>query len=192
MLFRSTAVLTGGLYAFNGVLKVVNGTFEAFNNIVKLATALQAGFNFVMNMNPIGLITIAVVALGAAFVAAYKNIEPFRDLVDSVWASIKRLFGEIKNSAVATAVTKAFNAVVGRAVGGSVTAGQAYTVGEFGKETFIPTTNGKIIPNGGMGQNITINMNGVIDGESARRTIEKLLQDSARRTGAINLAGANL
>ena len=30
------------------------------------------------------------------------------------------------------------------------------------------------------------------DGESARRSIEKLLQSSARRTGAINLVGANL
>jgi len=36
---------------------------------------------------------------------------------------------------------------------------------------------------------VTINLNGIIDGESARRSIEKLLQDSARRTGAINLAG---
>lgn len=38
----------------------------------------------------------------------------------------------------------------------------------------------------------TIIMNGVIDGESARRSIEKVLQDSSRRTGAINLAGATL
>jgi hypothetical protein len=35
-------------------------------------------------------------------------------------------------------------------------------------------------------------MNGVIDGESARRSIEKVLQDSSRRTGAINLAGLTL
>jgi hypothetical protein len=38
----------------------------------------------------------------------------------------------------------------------------------------------------------TIIMNGVIDGESARRSIEKVLQDSSRRTGAINLAGLTL
>jgi hypothetical protein len=35
-------------------------------------------------------------------------------------------------------------------------------------------------------------MNGIIDGESARRSIEKLLQDSARRTGAVNFVGATL
>lgn len=80
----------------------------------------------------------------------------------------------------------------GRAMGGSVTAGQAYNVGEFGKEIFIPNTNGRIVPNNQLGGNVTVNLNGVIDGESARRTIEKLLQDSARRTGAINLLGATL
>jgi hypothetical protein len=38
----------------------------------------------------------------------------------------------------------------------------------------------------------TIIMNGVVDGESGRRSIERLLQNSSRRTGAINLAGASL
>lgn len=80
----------------------------------------------------------------------------------------------------------------GRAVGGSVRAGEAFMVGELGKEVFVPNTNGRVIPNNQLGQNITVNLNGVIDGESARRTIEKLLQDSARRTGAINLLGATL
>ena len=36
-----------------------------------------------------------------------------------------------------------------RAAGGPVTAGTAYTVGERGQETFVPATNGTIIPNGG-------------------------------------------
>jgi len=79
----------------------------------------------------------------------------------------------------------------GRATGGSVTAGQAYRVGEFGAETFIPNGSGRIVPNAS-GGNITVNLNGIIDGESARRAIEKLLQDSARRSGAINLVGAVL
>jgi hypothetical protein len=81
----------------------------------------------------------------------------------------------------------------GRAMGGSVNAGQAYRVGEMGAELFVPSTSGQIIPSnklGGGGN--TFIFNGVIDGESARRTIEKLLQDSARRSGAINLAGATL
>lgn len=79
----------------------------------------------------------------------------------------------------------------GRAAGGSVSAGQAYRVGEFGPEMFVPNASGKIMPNAGGGTTI-INLNGIIDAESARRSIEKLLQNSARRTGAINLVGATL
>jgi tape measure domain-containing protein len=39
----------------------------------------------------------------------------------------------------------------GRATGGSVSAGQPYTVGENGRELFVPTTPGKIVPNGKLG-----------------------------------------
>jgi hypothetical protein len=78
-----------------------------------------------------------------------------------------------------------------RAAGGSVMGGQAYRVGEFGPEMFVPAGSGSIRPAGG-GGNTVININGVIDAESARRSIEKLLQNSARRTGPINLIGATL
>ena len=79
-----------------------------------------------------------------------------------------------------------------RAAGGSVMGGQAYRVGEFGPELFVPSGSGSVRPDAGSSQNVTINMNGIIDGESARRSIEKLLQDSARRTGAVNFVGATL
>jgi len=80
----------------------------------------------------------------------------------------------------------------GRAAGGSVMGGQPYRVGEFGPELFVPSGSGSIRPDNGAGQGVTIIMNGVIDGESARRSIERLLQDSSRRTGAVNLVGATL
>lgn len=79
----------------------------------------------------------------------------------------------------------------GRATGGSVSAGQAYRVGEFGPEMFIPSGSGSIRPAGAGGGNTFI-FNGVIDGESARRSIERLMQNSTRRTGAVNFAGSAL
>jgi hypothetical protein len=79
-----------------------------------------------------------------------------------------------------------------RAAGGPVMAGGMYRVGEFGPETFVAAGSGSIRPANGSGQGVTIIMNGVIDGESASRSIERLLQDSSRRTGAINLVGATL
>jgi hypothetical protein len=79
-----------------------------------------------------------------------------------------------------------------RAAGGSVMGNQPYRVGEFGPELFVPSGSGSIRPDAGNGGGVTVIMNGIIDGESARRSIEKLLQDSARRTGPINLVGATL
>ena len=62
----------------------------------------------------------------------------------------------------------------GKAAGGPVIAGRAYTVGEKGRELFVPNTSGTIIPNsalgggsgGGGGSTIIINAidaKGVID-----------------------------
>jgi hypothetical protein len=81
----------------------------------------------------------------------------------------------------------------GRAAGGFVKAGQAYRVGEFGPETFIASNSGFVQKASASGGGTTvINLNGIVDAESARRSIERLLQDSSRRTGAINLVGATL
>lgn len=84
------------------------------------------------------------------------------------------------------------NYIGARALGGPVTGGNSYLVGERGPEilTMSAGRNGSISPSAGGG--VTIIMNGVIDGESARRSIERLLQDSSRRTGAVNLVGATL
>lgn len=78
-----------------------------------------------------------------------------------------------------------------RAAGGPVMGGQSYRVGEFGPEMFVPAGSGSIRPAGG-GGGVTIIMNGVVDGESGRRSIERLLQNSSKRTGLVNLAGSTL
>lgn len=51
-----------------------------------------------------------------------------------------------------------------RAAGGPVTAGMPYTVGERGQETFVPNTNGTIIPNGAGARPIVIQMQ--VDGKT--------------------------
>jgi hypothetical protein len=57
----------------------------------------------------------------------------------------------------------------GRAAGGPVSAGRAYTVGESGPETFVPTGAGSIVPGTGA-TNITYNINAV-DASSFRSMI---------------------
>lgn len=106
--------------------------------------------------------------------------------------SLRMLFGPGAPFAEGGKFNDVFNRN-GKAAGGFVKSGQAIRVGEFGPETFIPGNSGFIKKaSASNGNGVTIIMNGVIDGESARRSIERLLQDSSRRTGAINLVGATL
>jgi hypothetical protein len=80
-----------------------------------------------------------------------------------------------------------------RALGGAVMSRTPYLVGEHGAEMFVPNGAGRIVPNHGLGGGTTIiNLNGIVDAESARRSIERLLQRSSIRTGAINLQGSVL
>lgn len=60
-------------------------------------TAIQKVLNLVLTANPIGLIITAIGALVAALIAAYKNCEGFRKIVDKVWGAIKPLANAIMN-----------------------------------------------------------------------------------------------
>lgn len=50
----------------------------------------QALLNRALMLNPVGLVITALVALGAAFVIAYKKSETFRKVVDAAWAGIRK------------------------------------------------------------------------------------------------------
>ena len=60
-------------------------------------TAIQKVLNLVLTANPIGLIITAIGALVAGIIAAYKNCEGFRKIVDKVWEAIKPLANAIMN-----------------------------------------------------------------------------------------------
>lgn len=76
----------------------------------------------------------------------------------------KPLAGLMASSGGASGILSSFSSFIGfgggpaKALGGPVKAGQAYTVGEHGRETFIPDTNGQIVPNG-YGEGVTIVQN---------------------------------
>jgi hypothetical protein len=78
-----------------------------------------------------------------------------------------------------------------RATGGPVFAGETYLVGEAGPELFTAQQNGSIARNSEMG-GINITINGAIDPEGVRRQLEKLFQQSGRRTQQVNFVGASL
>jgi len=56
---------------------------------IKVWTIVQAALNIVMALNPIGLVVIAIAALIAGIILAYKNSETFRNIVQAAWNGIK-------------------------------------------------------------------------------------------------------
>lgn len=69
-------------------------------------TAAQTALNAVMSANPIALVVLAVAALTAGVIAAYKNFDGFRRIVDAAWEGIKKLA-----SAIWDGLVKAFEKV---------------------------------------------------------------------------------
>lgn len=65
----------------------------AWSTITTIATGVQAAFNAVMAMNPIGLIVIAVAALVAGFILAYKKVDWFREGVDAMVKAVVEALG---------------------------------------------------------------------------------------------------
>ena len=115
------------------------------------------------------------------------------DVITKAFNAIKSIVNFIKNNPVTQAIGGVFDNVFGggRALGGPVNRGTSYVVGERGPELFVPTTSGKIIPNGGMGGGgavINLTVNGAIDTEGTARTIIDVLNRSFSRgtLGSLN------
>jgi len=83
----------------------------------------------------------------------------------------------------------------GRAVGGPVTGGQQYMVGERGPELFVPNQSGSIVPNNSLGGqiNVTVQAGAFLgssdDAREFARRIYGALNDEAKRRGTV-LGGA--
>ncbi|AIQ63317.1 hypothetical protein PSTEL_09690 [Paenibacillus stellifer] len=79
------AIMFGAALATNAVTlaqKIAGAATKGF-------AAAQAALNFVMSMNPITLIVMALVGLGVAFFVAYKRSDKFRAFIDKMWSGIK-------------------------------------------------------------------------------------------------------
>ncbi len=75
--------LTAGFVAFKIAMAVQMAITKAF-------IAVQTALNLVMSLNPIGLIVVALIALAAGLVYAYKRSETFRNFVNKLWNSLKQ------------------------------------------------------------------------------------------------------
>jgi len=103
-LFQSIAVGVGVLVA---AWIAYQTTMTVVGAITKAYTAIQAALNVVMDANPIMLVVLAIAALAAGLVYAYKHSETFRDIVQAV-------FRDVSGAAIAVkdALVHAFDNVV--------------------------------------------------------------------------------
>jgi hypothetical protein len=84
--FLIFAGVVGGLAV---AVLAVNAAIKVYQATLVIVKAAQAAFNFVMAANPIGLVVIALAALAAAFVIAYKRSETFREFVQKMFDAVK-------------------------------------------------------------------------------------------------------
>jgi hypothetical protein len=173
-------------------IPIFEGIRSAFNNI---KTAVMANkdefivlFNFLKNyVAPFfgGALKLAIQGIGAALTLVIN-------LVGALIAGFEAIigFGARIGGAIGGAVG-ALGFGGGRAMGGPVSAGTAYMVGERGPELFVPKGSGTIVPNGaGRGATINLTVNGAIDSESTARQIVSILNDSSARGTLGSLAFA--
>jgi hypothetical protein len=175
------------------VIKFIVGfgdkTFEIFGRIPNF---ISTAFN---NLTEI---------ISAPFKKAFEVIKKGAEDVIAVFDKVKKaVTGAPSNIAggVGSLISK-INPFDKRAMGGSVTAGQPYIVGERGQELFVPSQSGTIVPNhqlGGGSVNITIAPNiGVYAGSAIerRKLAMQILNDlrdvaNQQNTGLSSLLGAN-
>lgn len=75
----------------------------------KISAGAQAALNAVMNANPILLVVVAIAALVAGFILAYKKSKRFRAIVQACWGKLKEFGAKMKEvfgGAVKRAITK--------------------------------------------------------------------------------------
>lgn len=122
-------------------------------------------------------------------------IEKVIKLAEKAISLAKEVGGNIASKAKSTIsdIISRGSEVTGKATGGSVRAGVPYIVGENGREMFMPTEDGVVIPNSrlsrmqgaGSGQvnNIVINVNGAQDPRAIAREVEKQLMYTLNKQG---------
>ena len=95
------------LEAFGAGILAIVVAYTAYQKIVTLVTAVQTALNFVMAMNPIGLIVLAIVGLIAILVVLWNRCETFRNIILGIFEAIKTAF-----NTVVEAVKFAINLIV--------------------------------------------------------------------------------
>lgn len=98
---KGLAAITTALVAMKavkGVVSIVSALLSPLGKIVGLILTIAS--------TPLGAVALAAVAIGAAFVVAYKNVKPFRDFINGIGKAASSAF-----NSVAKTVSKVFRQI---------------------------------------------------------------------------------
>lgn len=87
---RAAAVIVGTIGSLLAITFAVSKAMQVWAAVTKVAAAAQLALNLVMAANPVVLVVLAVIALVAALVLAYKKSETFRNIVNAVFGAIAK------------------------------------------------------------------------------------------------------
>lgn len=190
---------------------VIDGLISAFKSI---STAIKDNddkfASFYKNIKPIATFVRDVLApaFGTVLGAAFKVIGGLAStlitlfakvagVIDDVISAIKSLIKLVQNNPLVQGIGGLISNIFGggKAMGGAVSGGTSYLVGERGPELFVPGGNGTIIPNNklaaGGGTTININVSGAIDPIGTARTIAAVLNSEATTSGTLTNLGVS-
>ncbi|MGZ1255908.1 tape measure protein [Lactobacillus delbrueckii subsp. bulgaricus] len=98
---KGLAAITTALVAMKavkGVVSIVSALLSPLGKIVGLILTIAS--------TPLGAVALAVVAIGTAFVVAYKNVKPFREFINGIGKAASSAF-----NSVAKTVSKVFRQI---------------------------------------------------------------------------------
>ena len=214
------ALVAGLIIAYNSsedFRNIVNAIFDAIKPVLKIlgdlflmvgttiVRAFGAAFDIVKSLVGLlwgdgkGPLAIAIGAIGNLFGGLGEIIGFFVGLVQGALDIVQKLINLANNlpfiGGFLPAQGTRTNRERQRALGGPVTGGQQYMVGERGPELFVPNQSGSIVPNNSLGGqiNVTVQAGAFLgssdDAREFARRIYGALNDEARRRGTV-LGGA--
>ena len=99
---KAVALVVGGLAlvvsAYSAGISIAAGITKGLTIATEALSTVTAILNGTMALNPFGLVAIAVVAVGVAIYALWKNFKWFREGVMGVWEVVKTVFSNIWNA----------------------------------------------------------------------------------------------
>lgn len=156
---------TGAQADFNSELEKTPNIFQRISDAMEVAIKQVPEIDQLITNFTRGAMNTFTQAFTDAVTGAKSFSDAVKDMARSVINSlIKMLVQYYITKPLFDAITGFIGGIggggsapAGRAVGGPVSAGRPYIVGENGPELFVPSAGGQVVPNGRMGGGATVN-----------------------------------